>query len=57
MTLHAGGEFGGDSTYNYVFENVTADTIVAGTTENGKIIVSGVELTRIVPESNVTEKE
>ena len=57
VTLHAGGEFGGDSTYNYVFENVTADTIVAGTTENGKIIVSGVELTRIVPESNVTEKE
>ena len=42
--------------FNYVFENVTADTIVAGTTENGKIIVSGVNPTRIVTGSNVTVK-
>ena len=58
VTLHAGGEkYGGDATFNYVFENVTADTIVAGTTENGKIIVSGVNLTRPpVTGSNVTVK-
>ena len=57
VTLHAGGAYGGDATYNYVFENVTADTIVAGTTENGKIIVSGVNLTRPpVTGSNVTVK-
>ena len=56
VTLHAGGEYGGDATFNYVFENVTADTIVAGTTENGKIIVSGVNPTRIVTGSNVTVK-
>ena len=56
VTLHAGGAYGGDATFNYVFENVTADTIVAGTTENGKIIVSGVNLTRTVIGSNVTVK-
>ena len=56
ITLHAGGAYGGDATFNYVFENVTADTIVAGTTENGKIIVSGVNPTRIVTGSNVTVK-
>ena len=56
ITLHAGGPYGGDATFNYVFENVTADTIVAGTTENGKIIISGVTPSRIVDNSNVTVK-